>query len=48
MMWIKEVSRKYEEVLEGAQKEIERIIGGLKVKYRKDFWKIRFESNYDL
>ena len=33
----KEVSKKYEEVWEGAKKEIETITGGEKVEYEKDF-----------
>ena len=44
----KEVSKKYEEVWEGAKKEIETINGGKRVEYWKDFKKITFESNYDL
>ena len=44
----KEVLKKYEEVQEGIKKEIETINGGEKIKYRKDFKKIRFESNDDL
>ena len=44
----KEDSKKYEEVWEGAKKEIETINGGERVEYEKDFKKIRFESNYDL
>ena len=41
----KEVSKKYEEVWEGINREIETLNGGEKVKYGKDFKKIRFESN---
>ena len=33
----KEVSKKYEEVLEGVKKEIETINGGERVEYGKDF-----------
>ena len=44
----KEVSKKYEEVWEGFKKEIERINGGKRVAYGKDFNKTRFESNDDL
>ena len=33
----KEVSKKYEEVCRGVQKEIETINGGKKVEYGKDF-----------
>ena len=33
----KEVSEKYEEVLEGVKKEVKTINGGKKVKYGKDF-----------
>ena len=33
----KEVSKKYEEVWEGAKKEIETIHGGEKTEYGKDF-----------
>ena len=35
----KEVSKKYEEVLEGVKKEIETINSGEKVEYRKGFKK---------
>ena len=38
----------FEEVWEGARKEIETIKGGETIEYRKDFKKIRFESNDDL
>ena len=44
----KEVSKKYKEVWEGVKKEIEMINGGEKIKYGKNFRKIRFESNDDL
>ena len=44
----KEVSKKYEEVWKGVKKESETINGGEKIKYRKDFKNIRFESNDDL
>ena len=44
----KEVSKKYEEVWEGVKKGIEKINGGKKVEYVKDFENIRFESNDDL
>ena len=44
----KEVSKKYEEVWESNKKDIQRINGGEKVEYRKDFKKIRFESNDNL
>ena len=44
----KEVSEKYEEIWEGIKKEIETINGGEKIKYGKDFQKIRFKSNDDL
>ena len=44
----KEVSKKYEEVWEGAKKEIETINGSKRVEYGKDFKKISFESNDDL
>ena len=40
--------KKYEEVWEGVKKEIERINGGKKIEYGKDFEKIRFEFNDDL
>ena len=33
----KEVSKKYEEVWEDVKKEIEKINGGKKIEYRKDF-----------
>ena len=33
----KELSKKYEEVWEGAKKEIKTITGGEKVEYEKDF-----------
>ena len=50
MMWmkIKKVSKEYKEVWEGVKKEIEMINGGEKIKYGKNFRKIRFESNDDL
>ena len=35
----KEVSKKYEEVWEGVEKEIETLNGGKKVEYGKDFLK---------
>ena len=41
----KKVSKKYEEVWEGAKKEIKTINGGEKIEYGKDFLKIRFKSN---
>ena len=44
----KEVSKKYEEVWESIKKDIETTNGGKRVEYRKDFEKIRFESNDDL
>ena len=44
----KEVPKKYKEVWEGVKKEIEMINGGEKIKYGKNFRKIRFESNDDL
>ena len=44
----KEVSKKYEEVCKGVKKEIEKINGGKKIEYGKDFKKIIFESNDDL
>ena len=44
----KELSKKYEEVWEGAKKEIETINGSKRVEYGKDFKKISFESNDDL
>ena len=44
----KEVLKKYEEVWEGIKKEIEAINSGKKIEYRKDFKKLRFESNDDL
>ena len=44
----KEVLNKYEEVWEGIEKEIETINSDKKIEYRKDFKKIRFESNDDL
>ena len=44
----KGVSKKYEQVWEGIKKEIETINGSEKIEYRKDFLKIRFESNDDL
>ena len=44
----KEVLKKYEEVWEGIKKEIEAINSGKKIEYRKDFKKLRLESNDDL
>ena len=44
----KEFPKKYEEVWEGVKKEIETVNGGEKIKYGKDYMKIRFESNDDL
>ena len=44
----KEVSKKYKEVWDGIEKEIETINGGIKVEYGKDFKKIRFQSDADL
>ena len=44
----KEVSKKYEEIWDGVKKEIETINGGKKVKYGKDYMKIRFNTNDDL
>ena len=44
----KEVLKKYEKVWEGVKKEIQTINGVKKIKYGKDFKKIRFESNDDL
>ena len=44
----KEVSKKYKEVWEGVQKEIDVINGGEKIEYGNDFKKISFESNDDL
>ena len=44
----KEASKKYKEVSTGIKKEIERINGGKKIEYEKDFRKIRFESDDDL
>ena len=44
----KEVSRKYKEVQDGIEKEIETSNGGKKIEYGKDFKKIRFESNDNL
>ena len=44
----KEVSKKYEEVWEGAKKEIETVNGGKRVEYGKDFKKNSFESNDNL
>ena len=44
----KEIWKKYEQVWEGVKKVIETINGSGKVEYRKDFSKIRFESNDDL
>ena len=44
----KEVSKKYKEVWEGVKKEIKAIIGGEKIKYGKDYMKIRFKFNDDL
>ena len=44
----KEVLKKYEEFLEGIEKEIEIINGGEKIEYVKYFLKNRFESNDDL
>ena len=44
----KDVSKKYEGLWEGVKKKIERINGGEKVEYGKDFKKIRFESDDDL
>ena len=43
-----EVLNKYEKVWEGINKKIETINGGEKIEYRKDFKKIRFESNDNL
>ena len=40
-----EVLKKYEEVWESIKKDIETTNGGKRVEYRKDFEKIRFESN---
>ena len=42
------VSKKYEDVWEGAKKEIETINDGEKIEYGKDYIKIRFKSNDDL
>ena len=42
----KEISKKYEEVLEGVKKEIEAMVAK-KIEYEKDFLKIRFGSNDD-
>ena len=44
----KEVSKKYEGVWESINKDIETNNGDERVEYRKDFKKIRFESNDDL
>ena len=44
----KEASKKYKEVWTGIKKEIETINGGEKIEYKKDFRKIRFESDDDL
>ena len=44
----KEVSKKYEEVLEAVKKEIETINGGKIIEYGKDYMKIRFKSSDDL
>ena len=44
----KEVSKKYEEVWESIKKDLETTNGSKRVEYRKDFEKIRFESNDDL
>ena len=41
----KEVSKKYKQVLEGVKKEMEKINGGEKIEYGKDYVKIRSESN---
>ena len=42
------VSKKHEQVREGVKKEIETINGGKKIKYGKDYMKIRFKTNDDL
>ena len=47
-MKTKKFQKKYEEVWEGVEKEIETINDGEKIEYGKDFKKIRFESNDDL
>ena len=44
----KEVPKKCQEVWEGVKKDIETINGGERVQYKKDFKKIRFESNDNL
>ena len=44
----KEVSKKYKEVWEDVNKEIETINGGIKTEYGKDLEKIRFKSNDNL
>ena len=44
----KKVSKIYEEVCEGAKKEIETINGGGKIEYGKEFLKIKFKFNDDL
>ena len=41
----KEVSKKYKKVWDGVKKDIETINGGERIKYWKDFKKIRFESD---
>ena len=41
----KEVSKKYKKVCDGVKKDIETINGGERIKYWKDFKKIRFESD---
>ena len=47
-MKTKKFQKKYEEVWKGVKKEIETINSGKKIKYEKDYMKIRFKSNDDL
>ena len=44
----KKVLRKYTELLDKIENQIETINCGESIKYTKDFMKIRFESNDDL
>ena len=44
----KEVLRKYTELWDEIKNLIEKINGGKPIKYKKDFMKIRFNSNDDL
>ena len=44
----KKVLEKYTELWDGIKNQIETINGGESIKYKKDFIKIRFDSNDDL